>query len=305
MSDQTRDEGEPKEPVEDTSTDREGADEEAGQVGSEKSGSEKAPASIGAPPVVKAKGSSAPSEEKLNAPSVQTVGMLSVIAAATLVMWGMGRAACNYHEPGESLSPRAVALEARTRSPKDVALELSQRWLAADFDVAVKLVSPDFLPTIQKDKEGCSGGACDARKNAKPLSVADVLRGNPADTFVRVRTTGLPQGEVVKLYEVERIGNEWKVTRELDPKAALPPLKEPPPSLMPQMGGPTVLQPGQLPPGMSAPGMPPGQGPLLPAPGPTAAAPTGAAPAPVAPKAAAPAPAPAAPAPAAPAPAKP
>lgn len=275
MSDQTRDEEEPQESTEETSADAGGDDEEASPAVAE------APKRAGGGQ--RTKGQQPPSEERLNAPAMQTVGMLGVVAAATLVMWAAGRAACNYHEPGESLSPRAVALQARTRTPKDVALELSQRWLTADFAVAEQLVSPAFLPTLQKDKASCTGASCEARKSAKALSTAEALTGNPVDTYVRVRTVGIPQGEVTKLYQVERIGSDWKVTRELDPSAPLPPLKEPPAGTMPQMGGPTLMQPGPGP-------VPPGQGPLLP----------GAAPTPPAAVSPAPQPAPAAPPPKAP-----
>src|SRR5690606_27018733 len=57
------------------------------------------------------------SEEQIDSPSKQTLGMLSVVAAATLVMWGVGRAKCNYREVGEGMKPRDVTLEERTRTP--------------------------------------------------------------------------------------------------------------------------------------------------------------------------------------------
>jgi hypothetical protein len=221
-----------------------------------------------------------PSEDALNAPSRQTVGMLGVVAAATLIMWGAGRAACNYHEPGESLSPRAVALEARTRSPKDAALEFSHRWLTADFDIAAKLATGDVAAAVEKDRASCAGAACTARKNvaATALSVAEVVQGNPVESFVRVRTVGLPQGDAIKMYGVERVGPEWKVTREFDPSAPLPALKEAP---SPPVSGAVPGGPGsELPSGAVTP--------LAPTPqraAPKATAPAAAAPAPVAPSA--------------------
>jgi hypothetical protein len=167
------------------------------------------------------------------------------------------------------LSPREVALEARTRSPKDAALEFSHRWLTADFDIAAKLSTGDVAAAVAKDRSSCSGDACAARKNAAltALSVAEAVQGNPVESFIRVRTTGLPQGQVIKMYGVERVGQEWKVTRELDPAAPLPALKEPPtPTGVPG----AELQPGAVPvapPGASAPVAPaPGAPNVVPAP---------------------------------------
>lgn len=310
MSDVKREDGEAQEPSEETPP--EGSESEGEET--EASAEAEEAAAPSRQPRRPAKPVGPPTEEALNAPSRQTVGMLGVVAAATLIMWGAGRAACNYHEPGESLSPREVSLEARTRSPKDVALEFSHRWLTADFDIAAKLSTGDVAAAVAKDRASCSGDACAARKNAAltALSVAEAVQGNPVEGFIRVRTTGLPQGEVIKMYGVERVGQEWKVTRELDPAAPLPALKEPPVPTLP-MGPGTELPPGAVPlapPGASAP--------AVPAPGPQGAGPQGAAspkaPAPqpasaptASPQGAAPkaAPAPTAPAPAAPAAPKP
>ncbi len=199
------------------------------------------------------------SEKRINAPEMQTVYMLGVVTVSTLLMWGAGRAACNYREAGEGLSPRKTSLEARTRTPKDAAIEAAQLWAVADFAQAAKLVSGEVAAALEKDKAACQGAACEARRKAAEdtLTVGELLRANPIDAFVKVRTLGGPEGEKVRVFEVERDGREWKVTRELQPKADLPPLKDPPASLLPPVPGKGPLAPGQPSPrAPSAPGQP-------------------------------------------------
>lgn len=228
------------------------------------------------------------SEDRLNAPSRQTVGMLTIVAATTLISWGAGRAACNYHEPGESLSPKEVSLEARTRNEKDVAFELAQRWAAADFATAKQLVAGELAASLEKDEKACRGGACDERRKASDdiHSVAEVLQRNAQDAFVRVRTVGAPGGEVTRIYEIERIDSRWKATRQLSAEAPLPPLKEPAPSALrpPKPGAPGTPTSPTAP---SSPQVasPKGAGPAVPLAGPTAAGPTAAGPSTVRPPA--------------------
>lgn len=227
------------------------------------------------------------SEEQLNAPSRQTVGMLALVATATLAMWAAGRAACNYHEPGESLSPKVVALEARTRTEKDVAFELSQSRAAGDYDTAAQLVTGDLAKVIEEERKTCGGQDCAARREAKEriFSVATLLQRGGTAAHVRVRTVGAPGGEVTKLYEVERIGPAWKVSRELPVDGPLPPLPDP---------APVLLRPAPVPSEGPAPeGAAPRPEPSQPAPAsPTPTSPTPPSASPAAPS---PAPAPAAP----------
>lgn len=183
------------------------------------------------------KGTTAPwNEEALNAPSRQTVGMLAILAVATLIFWAAGRAACNYHEPGESLSPRQVPLETRTRTDKDVAMELSLSWSGADFEVARQLVAGELAQAVEKDEKSCQGAACEARRAARESihSVPEVLRRSGRNAFVRVRTVGAPGGEVIRVFELERIDGKWKATRQLGPDEPLPPVQPPPSSPPPE-----------------------------------------------------------------------
>jgi hypothetical protein len=193
-------------------------------------------------------------EKKINAPSIPDLVMLSTICLATLIFWAAGRAACNYHVPGESLTPRAVSLEERTRSPKGVGVEFAQALGGGDFETAAKLSAGAAAEAVQKDKVAC--GPCTARKQAKEqlLSVGAVLRVNSIDSIVRVRTTGGSTGEVVRVLGIERIERDWRVTRiynsekeaelkDAPPTEAMPPLSlTPPPSGAPPEGEPSAEQ---------------------------------------------------------------
>ncbi len=152
-------------------------------------------------------------EEKIDAPSRQTLIMLGVICASTLILWGAGRAACNYRVPGESLTPRKVSLEDRTRTPKDVGLELAQAVSGGDFKIAEELASGEALAQIKKDAAAC--GECESRKKVRPslMSVSTVLQANSVDALVKVRTLGGSEGEKERFMGIEREERKWRVTR--------------------------------------------------------------------------------------------
>ena len=63
------------------------------------------------------------SEDQIDSPNRQTIGMLSVIAIVTFFLWIFARGGCNYHPPKETRDPRKVDLVDLARDPKDAALE--------------------------------------------------------------------------------------------------------------------------------------------------------------------------------------
>lgn len=167
-------------------------------------------------------------EEKINAPSRQDLVMLGVICVSTLILWAAGRAACNYQVPGESLTPRRVSLEERTRTPKDVGIEFAQAIGGGDFETAAKLSRGEAAAFVKTDEASC--GVCTQRKNVaeKLLSVGTVLKSNSIDSIVSVRTIG-GGSETVRVLGIEREGRKWFVTRRYD-SAADAKLKEDPSS---------------------------------------------------------------------------
>src|SRR5205814_222910 len=49
-------------------------------------------------------------EDQIDSPTKQTIGLLGVVAIMTFCMWVFARGGCNYHPPKESRDPRTVEL---------------------------------------------------------------------------------------------------------------------------------------------------------------------------------------------------
>ncbi len=150
-------------------------------------------------------------EAKIDAPSKQTLIMLGVISLSTLIMWGAGRAACNYNVPGESLTPRVVSIDDRTRTAKDVAIEFAQSLAKGEFKIAQKLSSGEALSWVNSEQKKC--GVCEERKARSPLTVATVLKANSVDSIVELRTSGENNGGAPHYLGIEREERKWRVTR--------------------------------------------------------------------------------------------
>lgn len=204
-------------------------------------------ASTGRRRAAKARDSLAPmSEAEIDSPSKQTLGMLGVVAAATLVMWGVGRAECNYNEVGEGMKPREVSLEERTRTPKDLAFAFQHSLASYDFATAKKLATGDAKKLVEQREQACKTG-CDEKKKrlaSEVASVAELLKRTASHALTRVWSEG---GEDPKkhLAVLKREGRGWLVE-----------------SYRPDTGAPVEL-PGEVPasiPGSvpGAPGLPPG-----------------------------------------------
>jgi hypothetical protein len=167
-------------------------------------------------------------EDEIDAPSKQTLVMLAVISASTLIMWAAGRAACNYQVEGENLTPRPVSLEQRTRTSKDVGLEFAQAVASGEFSIALQLSAGEAADWAKKEQSAC--GTCEQQRKAakgRVFTSAAVLQANSKEALVKTRTIGAPGGEVTRFLGVEREGRNWRVTR-ISTDAAGIELKEPP-----------------------------------------------------------------------------
>lgn len=179
-----------------------------------------------------------PDERLLDSPTRPTLIMLGAISLATLIMWGAGRAACNYHVPGESLTPRTVSLEERTANPKDLAIEFGQSIASGDFDITRQLVAEEAVAFVASESASCPG-PCDQRKaeRAALTTLADLVAFNPTDSYLRVRSFTPAGTRFERLVEAKRQGTIWKIVRVLDAKSPVPDLvpmvSEPPPGLRP------------------------------------------------------------------------
>jgi hypothetical protein len=156
-------------------------------------------------------------EEEANSPDRHTLGLLGVVAFASLVLWGSARFACNYHPP-QSLKPREVGTVELARTAKGAAVEAFQRIGLMELDSALEIVSGAGQREIEKLKQQCEKdvAACESRKQnlaGKVFTTAELLRQDTRSAAARV--TSHVQGEPPKTYDVDLVqdGPIWKVTR--------------------------------------------------------------------------------------------
>jgi hypothetical protein len=168
-----------------------------------------------------------PSEEELDAPSRQTLWMLGIMASATLAMWVMGRVACNYHVPGESLTPRALSAEERSKSSYDAAMEFARAIEAGDFATARLVATGAALSFVEEQEKACSD--CAARQSAKEAirMVGVVQEDNGKEGYVSVTVQGGARGEQKSLLHVVRGPKSFQVSEVLPLDAKIPKLERP------------------------------------------------------------------------------
>lgn len=163
-----------------------------------------------------------PSEAELDAPSRQTLWLLGIMTAATLLMWVLGRAACNYHVPGESLTPRALTVEERSKSIKDAAIEFARSIEGGDFASARLVASGPALTSVETFEKACND--CSARQASKKalLVVGVVQKENGKEGYVSVTVRGGARGEQKSLVHVIRGGKSFQVNEVLPLDAKIP-----------------------------------------------------------------------------------
>ena len=170
-----------------------------------------------------------PDERKMNAPDVQTLGMLGVLAFVSIVLWALAHAACNYHPPRETRRPRDVKTEEFAREAKSAAVETIQRAALLDYKGALEIAAGPLAEELKKEQASCdadkSGCASKKLAAAKAQSSGIVLDRDPNTARVRVVTRGIPGAPKVVLVRAERDGATWKVTSRVPeaPGATLPP----------------------------------------------------------------------------------
>jgi hypothetical protein len=228
------------------------------------------PESAKAPPVL--------DEDRLDAPSRQTLWLLGLMCAATLVMWAMGRLACNYHVPGESLTPRALTPEDRSRTAKDAAMEFARAIEAGDFATAALVSEGSAKAKLGELEKQCPDCAQRKQTARSLVVVGTALADNGKEGYVRVVTDRGARGQRTGLYHTVRGAKSFVVAEILEPNAPIPKLAapEPPPGFHatpgspsvppllrrpPENSGPTltvkpIMAPGHAPPGGPSPNAP-------------------------------------------------
>jgi hypothetical protein len=161
-------------------------------------------------------------EDEIDSPNRQTLGMLGVIGIMTLCMWIFARGGCNYHPPKETRDPRKVELVDLARDPKDAALEFELRFSMKSFGGALELAKGPMVELVKEQQKicdadpGCSQQASTLR--GAVLGTGVLLERDPLHAVARVTTTGTSAKAAERhIIKVERDGQIWKaVSREVD-----------------------------------------------------------------------------------------
>lgn len=198
------------------------------------------------------------SEDEIDSPNRQTLGMLGVIGIMTLCMWIFARGGCNYHPPKETRDPRKVELVDLARDPKDAALEFELRFAMKSFGGALELAKGPMVDLVKEQQKicdanpGCSQQASTLRGAVQ--ASAQLLERDAFKAVSRVTTTGTGGKAERHIIRVERDGQIWKtVAREVD-DGSFKPRPQAPISSRPD-GGLLLRQPGmpgEAPPASSA-----------------------------------------------------
>jgi hypothetical protein len=164
-------------------------------------------------------------EQEINAPDMQTLIMIGVLAALSLTLWVFAHAGCNYHPPRETRRPRVVTTAELTREPKDAAIEFQHRLLTLDFKGALEIAGGPLTEDVKQSQTACGADCLAKKKNlTQAVTSAVVLERAPMNAKVRVTTSHLPTGDQSFLTLVERDPSGWKVTARIPdaPGATLP-----------------------------------------------------------------------------------
>lgn len=184
-------------------------------------------------------------EDQIDSPSKQTLGMLGIVCIMTLTMWVFARGGCNYHPPKESREPRKVELVDLARDPKDAALEFELRWSTLRWGGAAELAKGPMVEEVKRQQQACDADAACAKRASDLRStveaVAELLERDATRAVARVTTTGAGPQPTRHIIRVERDQNIWKtVSREVDDGS----FKPRPPSLPDRDGALLLRQPG-------------------------------------------------------------
>jgi hypothetical protein len=160
-------------------------------------------------------------EEEIDSPTNQTLGMLTVIGIMTLCMWIFARGGCNYHPPKETRDPRKVDLVDLARDPKDAAMEFELRWSMKSWGGAMELAKGPMLTEVKQQQTACDANPACAQKasdlRATVQVTAQLLERDMLHSVSRVITVGTGPNAEKHIIKVERDGQIWKtVSREVD-----------------------------------------------------------------------------------------
>ena len=202
-------------------------------------------------------------EEEIDSPNRQTLGMLGILCGLTLILWGFAHGACNYHPPKETRRPREVPTAELAREPKDAAIELVHRWATLNLGGALELAKGPLSDEITKDKASCDQNAADCKRKSAELkkavlTSASLLEREPQTAAARVTVRGLDGGPKNYIVQLERDASFWKATSRVVDDGTY---KVKPSSPMGMNLSPMMMKPPMAAGSGTVPPSPPGHGP--------------------------------------------
>jgi hypothetical protein len=93
-------------------------------------------------------------EEALNVPKSQTIGMLSAMSTLTLICWFAARLACNAH-PDQVREPKHYSTKDLAADPKNAAFEFHHSFETYDFTTALDLASGELKKLVENKVIEC------------------------------------------------------------------------------------------------------------------------------------------------------
>ncbi len=165
-------------------------------------------------------------EEQLNVPKFQTIGLLGSVSLLMVIMWFAARLACNAH-PDHIRDPRYVSVDQLARDPKNAALEFQLRFVSKDVLLAGELVTGKMADSLRELIRACEGNTdgCgkerDALKN-KVTGTANLLEMSPASAVVEVTTYISNVEPSTSVLDLVPVGQVWKVSQSRPRRTAQP-----------------------------------------------------------------------------------
>lgn|GEM_PF-2296086 len=159
-------------------------------------------------------------EEQLNVPKRQTIGMLGSVSILMIIIWFSARLACNAH-PDHIRDPRYVSVDQLSRDPKNAGLEFALRLASKDVLLAGEIATGAVADKVRELIQSCETNmdACAREREAlknKVTGTARLLEMNPKRALVEVTTYTSNENPQTKQLELVPVGKVWKVAQSRD-----------------------------------------------------------------------------------------
>jgi hypothetical protein len=115
-------------------------------------------------------------EDALNVPKPQTIGMLGLMSALTLIAWFAARLACNAH-PDQVREPKHFSTKDLAADPKNAAFEFHHGFETSDFVTALDLATGDARKLVEQKLKACEEDPDECQATQKKLAGSVVSTG--------------------------------------------------------------------------------------------------------------------------------